>query len=864
MAPDTPGRDGVLGYDELKRFEETLKPPFRRALGAGRVDLLPAPEPDRESGDPLARAVAKGRAVFDERGGRLVVPLIQERRCLGLLVIWGVTAEQLHPAVSGFLSSLMEASLDLVRLRLAAESDPVTGLYNEQALDADIATSLSRLRPSNVRKRPALENDRIDGGLSLLAFQPLGMDMLRERYGRRFGDLVLGEVAHLAAEAVPEALCLARVDRAFLVLLDGGTELVRQTGAKLKARVNALELTAPDGRLWQGELRLGAATVDPANWRVGGAGPMGVEGGLAAEAAAVFKARALRALDCAGRVEGGGLLFFGELVERAGRLKEIMPMDRVLIDLGRAHGLADGERFQVMAGSGEPKAEVLVVKVGEEESVAQISALLDPTWSLRPGDRLRCLGQEGGGQREAGGELVVPMGDSQVRVLLDEATGLACHRSFVALFSALCSGDAPFSAGLVRVEGLEGMREVCGAVGAESLMKNLADSLRETLPDFAHLGRFAPDTLGYLLPGQEAETARDLALKVMETVGPEIKRPLRAGVAAHPCQGFAAAAVLDNAAKALIHAGFLEPGSAVIFDAVSLNLSGDALFAQGRITEAVVDYELALGLDPNELNVLNSLGVCYGHLGQMDKALEYFNRAMQAKPDDFMAYYNLGYALMAQGKLSEAKERLEHSLELNPDHADTLFQLGRLAQGEGRVDDALECFSKASGQEQFPKAVHRRLGEALTAAGRFGEAEESFKQAVKLKPNDAAALSSLAGLYLDRGANLEIALSLGRKARQLEPAAARHIRVVGRALCGLERLEEAEKLLRVAVEEHDQDPFLAVQLAQVLAARGQTSGARDEYTRALKLEPNLEAARQGLSGLGQHESGRQAGGEDEE
>ena len=70
--------------------------------------------------------------------------------------------------------------------------------------------------------------------------------------------------------------------------------------------------------------------------------------------------------------------------------------------------------------------------------------------------------------------------------------------------------------------------------------------------------------------------------------------------------------------------------------------------------------------------------------------------------------------------------------------------------------------------------MHRHLGEALAGAGRYAEAEEAFKEAVKKSPNDSAALSGLAGMYLDRGANLDIALSLARRARELEPGAARH------------------------------------------------------------------------------------------
>ncbi len=834
-----------LTFEDLRRFEETLKPPFRRALDSGRVDLLPPPRPRADSDDPLARAVARGRAVFDERGGRLVIPILSGGGCLGLVVVYDVSAEQLVPQVSGFLSALVEAALEMVRLRLAAETDPVTGLANESSFEDALTLALSKLSPAKVRGRPALDRDQPEGGISLLALKPEGMSSLLDHYGRIFGNRVLAEVARQMREVAPEGSLCGRAGEAFLMLLPGGAVLVQETASRLRRALRGLELATPDGRTWNARLRLGAATVDAQSW----------EGGsLPAEAAAVFRAHALRALDCAARTGMDEVLFYGEILDKAGRLREIMPLDRVLIDLGRVHGLGEGERFQVVAAEsgGSParaKAEIVVVQVGEEESVAELAALDDPTWSPRPGDRLRRLGQQSLSREEEDREETVTVGRRRVRVLLDEVTGLASHRSLMALFSALCADSERFAAVLVRVEGLEGMRQVMGRVGVDSLMKGLAAEARQVFREQDVLGRYAPDTLAVLMPQAGVEEARDLARELLQRLGQTTERAQRAGVAAHPCPGFAATDTLDNAAKALVHAGFLEAGSVVIFDAVSLNISGDALYAQGRISEAVAEYERALLLSPQETNVLNSLGVCFGHLGQMDRALEYFERALKAAPDDYMAHYNLGYALMAKGRLAEARSRLEKSLELRPDHADTLFQLGRLAQGEGHLEQALELMSRAARQDDCRPAVHRHLGELLAAAGKPDQAEEAFKKAVKVNSNDAAALAGLAELYLARQANHEIALSLARRARELEPGAARHLRVMAQALVGLERLDEARELLEEAVEHHQQDPFLALALARVLRDQGRAQAARDQYVRALGLEPNLEDAKQELAEL---------------
>lgn len=833
---------GELNFQDLSRFEEILKPPFRRALNVGRVDLLPPPDSDNPDEAPLREALVKGSAIFDTAGHRLIMPLIHQGRALGLLSAHGVEVDQLPAAVHPFLASLAEAALDLVRMRLAVETDPVTGLANGAALDQALTNAISRLAPAAARGRLALDDESESLGLCLLAFEPQGLEVWQERHGRLPAEALLAELAHQGQEAAPGAMIAAREGATFFLLLPGRSQAALKTALSLERA--AAEMGRDNGRddPWPGILNLGAARL-PAR----GEGP-------AAEAAALLKARAKRALAAAGTVGIEGVLFFDKIAEQAGRIREVMPLDRILINLGRVHGLAEGERFAVVQPGDEQtqsKAEVVVTKLGEEESLAEVVQLSQPTSLLRPGDALHRLGMEEPVRGPAAREKTVSLAGVKLPVLLDEASGAMDHRSLLSVFQALAEKDEPFAAVLMRVEGLEGMAEVCGRLGAETLMSGLATALRESFGAEAFLGRHSPDTMVMLLPGADQEEAMDGALAALAASQGQGGRPVRAGVAAHSEEGFNPAHTLENAAKALVHAGFLEPYSAVVFDAVSLNISGDDLFNQGRISEAIAEYEKALVIDAQETNVLNSLGVCYGHLGQMELARENFEKAVEAAPDDHMAHYNLGLALMSLGRPAQAQPSLERSLELSPEHADALFQLGRLAQEAGSSKKSLEYYRRAAAQPGCKKAVHRSLGEVLATEGMASEAEEAFKAAAKANPHDAASLCGLAVLYLDRGANLEIALSLVRRAHRMDPMSLRYIRVLARAMLARERHPEALWLLRDAIEEHPQEPQLHLLLGRAEEAMGDQDAAREQYGRALSLEPNLEEARAALARLGE-------------
>lgn len=850
MATNGPSSGKGLDFATLDQFAETIKAPFRRAFDCSRVELFSLDDPLAADDELLERARRGNGALYDQDSGRLAVPLADQGRALAHLVLHGIRAEQVGQEVRPFLTALVEASLEMARLSRRAHIDQLTGLANEEALDLALTNALARLGPPAARRQPKLDPTGPQPGLCLLAARPRAMSALLERHGRRFANRLLGELAKALAESVPEALALARVSASFMILLSGDASTARRVGGRLTRALAGLKLKPQAGANWPARVALGAATA-----------PAGASRGrLAAEAAAILKARAQRAVKRAETHAGsdfdGKVLMYGELVEQWGRVKEMMPLDKVLIDLGRAHGLGPGERFMVLAqgpaeGSTLAKAEILVVEVGEDQSVAEVVALNDPTSPIAAGDRLTRLPPDTASEADADQEGTVSISGSEVRVVLDEVTGLAGHRSLSALLGVLAESDQPFSAALIRADGLEGVRETLGRMAVEALMRNLAEILGARLPAGAVAGRHAPDTLALLLPGMDAEAAVELCKSITADFHAQSDRTASAGLAAHPQNGFKAAEALDNAAKALVHAGFFGPDTVTGFDAVSLNISGDALFAQGRIGEAVAEYQRALMINPAEPNVLNSMGVCLGHLGQMDKAAEHFQKAQEAAPQDFMAYYNLGYAWLAQGKPNRARQQLEKALELNPDHADTLFQLGRLSQSEGRAARAAELFARAAAQEDCRPAVHRALGEALAADGRAAQAEEAFKKAVKANPSEPAALAGLAGLYLDRGANLEIALDLARRAHRIMPDSVRYARVVARALIDLGRPEQAAELLAGVAAANPEDPFLLVQLAQAEKAMSQTDEARDHLLAALRLEPNLESARSALAELEQ-------------
>ncbi len=95
-------------------------------------------------------------------------------------------------------------------------------------------------------------------------------------------------------------------------------------------------------------------------------------------------------------------------------------------------------------------------------------------------------------------------------------------------------------------------------------------------------GVLEPGLFGSLFPGKNGSDGLDTARYIQNRLTEKTKQTVTIGIASYPIITFEKCDMIDNARKALDHAAFFGPGSAVNFDAVSLNISGDKLYDKWR------------------------------------------------------------------------------------------------------------------------------------------------------------------------------------------------------------------------------------------------------------------------------------------
>lgn len=249
---------------------------------------------------------------------------------------------------------------------------------------------------------------------------------------------------------------------------------------------------------------------------------------------------------------------------------------------------------------------------------------------------------------------------------------------------------------------------------------------------------------------------------------------LSMGIASWPLLDFSRDSTPANCLKALMHAELLGRGSVVYFDQLSLNVSGDHYFDGGDYRSAIREYHRGLKLVPNDVNLLNSLGVSLVACRQMARAASCFQQVLAKDPGNVMALVNLGYLNQTQGNQELALSFLEQAYQLdgqaNHSGQDFLLALARLYTELGHPGQAIDVLTRwqtlpGSGNEYL---LYRLLGQNYYAEGEFAKAIVACQKALQLFPHDSTAMSLLGLLYAEQGEGASLAEALCRKALEID------------------------------------------------------------------------------------------------
>ena len=280
--------------------------------------------------------------------------------------------------------------------------------------------------------------------------------------------------------------------------------------------------------------------------------------------------------------------------------------------------------------------------------------------------------------------------------------------------------------------------------------------------------------------------------------------------------------------------------------------SGVAKHKAGDLSGALADYDKVLKRNPIQPDALWLKGALQIHAGLPKQAVTLLEKAAKFRPNDVGILNDLGMALEAVGDVEGSRVMFEKALEIEPAHASALVNLARFFLADGQPNAALDAADKAIRTQSLLVKAHNVRGNSLKNLDRPNEALLAYDTSLALEPDSPEVL-------LNKG----ILLYEMKEFEEAKEIYQRVLKITGNgstqwadATMGLGLIESDTGDLASAINVYDQ--VISVRHNHVLslvnrgvakAKLGQIEAAASDYAAALEIDPDCSEASHKLGHL---------------
>lgn len=122
---------------------------------------------------------------------------------------------------------------------------------------------------------------------------------------------------------------------------------------------------------------------------------------------------------------------------------------------------------------------------------------------------------------------------------------------------------------------------------------------------------------------------------------------------------------------------------------------GDVLSCYQQYEEAIVHYNRAIELNPNNQSALRGKAAALSVLDRWEEVIAICEKAIEIKSDDFQVWVLQGIVLNTLGRYPEALLSLDHAIKIKPDDHEAWSNRGFPLCNLGRYDEAIISFERA-------------------------------------------------------------------------------------------------------------------------------------------------------------------------
>lgn len=220
-------------------------------------------------------------------------------------------------------------------------------------------------------------------------------------------------------------------------------------------------------------------------------------------------------------------------------------------------------------------------------------------------------------------------------------------------------------------------------------------------------------------------------------------------------------------------------------------------------------------------------------LEQYENAIAYLRKAEQLNRFDIEVYTIMGIAYANLSDLDNAKKAFENALKLNKNEAIVYFHLGNIELLIGNKDKGIEYYHKAIANGYNDAQIYFSLGLVLEEDGNDDLAIRNYAKAIMKDPLRSDVRIRKARLFL-KNAHLREALITLDELILSNPDTFEGYHLKYLALMGMERLDDAQKVIEHALDLFPDDTGFALDKASLLISKKQYEQAL-EYLQGIEV-----------------------------
>ena len=288
-------------------------------------------------------------------------------------------------------------------------------------------------------------------------------------------------------------------------------------------------------------------------------------------------------------------------------------------------------------------------------------------------------------------------------------------------------------------------------------------------------------------------------------------------------------------------------------NAAAMEELGALRLSQNKLPEGKQLLEEALIANPNDARALRFLVAYYLHEKQMPQAIAVVQQQITKSPSNADMYGILADLQLNAKNGPEALAAAQKAIQLNPQDANALTIYSRAQVMQGNTAGAIASWKTWLAAHPTDARADSMLGALEETQGDQNAAEDYYKKALANQPDQPVAANNLAYIMMERGQDIDVALSLAETAHRGLPNSPSTADTLAWAYYHKGTYGSARDILETVEKANPNNPSIEYHLGMIYSKLGNKPDAITHLKRATTLSPNSKVqkdADQALHTLG--------------